>query len=113
MEDSTVAGSGKEANASSAKPALAQSCSVGMSLQKKPSLRRLGSLVSDEKRSKGSVKLQVYSQYFSSWGPLFILPVLALLAAGTERGLQQVQNWWLSVSADAAQGCAGLPPCAC
>jgi len=87
---------------------LQQNCSIGMNVQRAaPSLRRLGSLTSEEKRSKGQVKLRLYLGYMAAWGPLFLLPTVFLLTAGSERGLQQVQNWWLSVWASNGWSVAG------
>jgi len=86
---------------------LKQNCSVGMRMEKSRSLGRAGSLVLAERRAEGRVKLRLYLTYVASWGPLFILPVLLILSAGAERGLQQIQNWWLNIWSENAFGYTG------
>ena len=70
---------------------------MGMELKKKPTLKKAGSLVQAEARAKGQVKTSYYIRYFAAWGALMLLPISVLLMTGLEKGVQQVQNWWLSV----------------
>jgi hypothetical protein len=72
--------------------------SMGILAKKKPSISRQWSIVKAEARAEGQVKSVYYLRYFESWGPLFFMPIFVLLITGLERGVAQIQNWWLSVS---------------
>ena len=82
--------------------------SIGMALKKQPTLKQAGSLVQAETRAKGQVKTSYYVRYFAAWGALMLLPITVLLMTGLEKGIQQVQNWWLSVR---CIRCMDFPSC--
>ncbi len=54
-----------------------------------------------EGRNVGKVDTETYRIYARAWGALYILPVLMLLLAITERSFYGLQNWWLSVWSNA------------
>ena len=54
-----------------------------------------------EGRSVGKVDTETYRIYARAWSALYILPILMLLLALTERAFFGLQNWWLSVWSNA------------
>jgi len=54
-----------------------------------------------EGRNVGKVDTETYRIYARAWGALYILPILMLLLAVTERSFYGLQNWWLSVWSNA------------
>lgn len=69
----------------------------------KPSINaQHGKLTRAEERAVGGVDTYVYWRYFSSWGPWLWVPIVVLTLATTERGIQAVQSWWLSVWTEAS-----------
>lgn len=59
----------------------------------------VGSLVAKaESKTQGRLGISVYLRYFNAWGSFYILPILLTAFVFVERGFQQVQNWWISVS---------------
>ncbi|KAL0032002.1 hypothetical protein WJX77_000079 [Trebouxia sp. C0004] len=67
-----------------------------------------GRLIKTEGRNVRKVDRQTYRIYLRAWGPLYILPILMLLLAVTERSFYGLQNWWLSVWSNAST--AGIHP---
>ncbi|DBA69271.1 TPA: hypothetical protein ACH3X2_14313 [Trebouxia sp. C0005] len=59
--------------------------------------KEAGVLVKAEERAKGRVDRRLYRTYLSAWGPFFAIPLLMVVLATSERGLQVGQNWWLSI----------------
>lgn len=45
-------------------------------------------LVKAEERAKGRVDRRLYRTYLSAWGPYFAIPLLMVVLATSERGLQ-------------------------
>ncbi|PRW33949.1 ABC transporter isoform A [Chlorella sorokiniana] len=62
-----------------------------------PAAAPAGKLTKAEERAVGQVDRAVYLEYFRAWSPLFWIPLFVLSLALVERGLQALQNWWLSV----------------
>ncbi len=54
-----------------------------------------------EGRNVGKVDTETYRIYARAWGAFYILPILMLLLAVTERSFYGLQNWWLSVWSNA------------
>ncbi len=54
-----------------------------------------------EGRNVGKVDTETYRVYARAWGAFYILPILMLLLAVTERSFYGLQNWWLSVWSNA------------
>ena len=54
--------------------------------------KEAGVLVKAEERAKGRVDRRLYRTYLSAWGPFFAIPVLMVVLAMSERGLQVSQG---------------------
>ena len=70
---------------------------------KKGGKDRSGEIVKAEERARGRIKTEIYSTYLRAWGPMFILPILLVLFALAERGLQVGQSAWLAVWSEGTQ----------
>lgn len=75
-------------------------------LHRKAGSRDASQITKVEERAKGSVDKAVYRAYFVSWGPWVLLPVVMVVTAVIERGLQVLQNYvladWSNHTADVA-----------
>ena len=49
-------------------------------------------MVKAEERAKGRVDRRLYRTYLSAWGPFFAIPLLMVVLATSERGLQVSQS---------------------
>ncbi len=54
--------------------------------------KEAGVLVKAEERAKGRVDRRLYRTYLSAWGPFFAIPLLMVVLATSERGLQVSQG---------------------
>jgi ATP-binding cassette subfamily C (CFTR/MRP) protein 1 len=63
-----------------------------------------------EGRAEGRVDRGVYTRYFRAYGPGLWVPLIVLVLAAVERGLQAGQSWWLAVWSEAGTGGAGGAP---
>ncbi len=63
-----------------------------------------------EGRAEGRVDRGIYTRYFRAYGPGLWVPLLVLVLAAVERGLQAGQSWWLAVWSEAGTGGAGGAP---
>ncbi|DBA72204.1 TPA: hypothetical protein ACH3X2_010602 [Trebouxia sp. C0005] len=69
-----------------------------------------GRLMKVEGRNVGKVDTETYRIYARAWGAFYILPILMLLLAVTERSFYGLQNWWLSVWSNANASTVGIHP---